>query len=144
MLKAVISRSGQAKIMKQLYRRGNLFLANGRPELAVKHYQKYLAFYHQGWEAEPVVVADIYHNLGMIAEERQAIDEAIAYYEQALKYDAYHGMTWIFLAKLYLNRYEEQHRQSDRMMGVKALEEAERCKTGFPAVNFLKKRYAIA
>lgn len=144
MLKLAISGPGQAEIMKRLYMRGNLLLANHRPELAAKQYQKYLAFYHQGWEAEPAVVADIYHNLGMIAEERQEIDNAIAYYQQALNLDAQHGMTWLFLAKLYLNRYEEEHRQSDRILGTKALEEAERYKSGFPAVRFLKKRYAIA
>ncbi len=144
MLKAVVSRSGRVEIMKRLYRQGNLFLAQRRPELAAKQYQKYLAFYHQGWEAEPAVIADIYHNLGMIAEERQAIDEAIDCYQHALKHNAYHGMTWVFLAKLYLNRYEEEHRQSDRILGIEALKEAERYKTGFPAVDFLKKRYAIA
>lgn len=129
---------------KLLYDKANVYLAKGCFDVAESLYRKILnrsEFFETGISHE--MRADIFHNLGMISETRRNWDEAIYFYKQALG-DKQHGMTWLFLARIYLERYEQSGDIQDYQAGEKALNKAAEIKPEYPVVKILKERFCQA
>jgi Tfp pilus assembly protein PilF len=86
--------------------------------------------------------ADILHNLGMVAEKRRNDDLAIDYYQQAVDLNSGRSMTWLFLAKLHLNRFDRSGNNLDLKQGFYAIRQAEANNFHYPVIKFLKAKYA--
>lgn len=127
---------------KLLYDKANVYLAKGCFDIAESLYRKILnrSEFESGISRE--LRADIFHNLGMIAKHRHNWEEAIYFYKQALGNNKGHGMTWLFLAKIYLERYEQSGNIQDYQAGKKALNKAAEIKPGYPVVKILKERFS--
>lgn len=126
---------------KLLYDKANVYLAKGCFDIAESLYREILNRDEFETEISHELRADIFHNLGMISEHRRNWEEAIYFYEQALGNNKGHGMTWLFLARIYLERYEQSGDIQDYQAGKKALNKAAEIKPKFPAVKILKKRF---
>lgn len=144
MLTLALSESEQQKMIHRIYIRANALLAGRHETLAAKSYQKLLALRAAGITVDSKILADVLHNLGMIAENNQETESAIIYYSRALQEDETHSMTWLFLAKLYMERYQREKRKTDYEQALNALVKAEVTTKDFPAVQFLKQKFAIA
>jgi tetratricopeptide (TPR) repeat protein len=98
-----------ASIVKEdwefIYARANVYLAKGCFDLAEDLYLKLLNLLEKESHLNFNIHADILHNLGMLAEGRGNFDLAIDYYRQSVNLNHERSMTWLFLAKLYLNRF---------------------------------------
>jgi tetratricopeptide (TPR) repeat protein len=144
MLTLALSENQRLNLSNRWYIRGNAFLAQHREVLAETCYHKILSLKETGVLVPTNILADVLHNLGLIAEERQDAELAITYYSRALQEDENHRMTWLFLAKLYFERYEKKRCLTDYRSGMSALYYAETALHNFPAVRYLKRKYAIA
>ena len=127
-----------------LYTKANVYLAKGCIDIAESLYHRLLnqSEAEVGFTRE--LRADVYHNLGMISEERRNLKDALFFYKQALRNNKQHSMTWLFLAKIYLERYEQSGSLLDHQAGLKALHKAAELKPEYPVVKVLKERYARA
>lgn len=124
-----------------LYKKANAYLAKGCLDIAESLYHKLLSGNETSVKIPQELRADILHNLGMISERRNNLDSAINFYQQALRNDKKHGMTWLFLAKVYLERYEKLGDKRDQQAGFKALNKAAELKPEYPVVKILKARF---
>lgn len=130
--------------IEELYTRANAFFAQNQLELAEKLYNQILSRQKDRLETsllENSTVADIFHNLGMIAENRARLDEAIALYEKSVAVDTQRSASWLFLAKAYLDKYHLFHNPRDFYLGRKAIHWAEETGCAYPVVGWLKKEY---
>lgn len=127
---------------KFLYDKANVYLAKGCLDIADGLYHKVLNLSESGAKITPELRADIMHNLGMISEHRHNLEAAINFYRQAVRNDKQHSMTWLFLAKAYLERYEKLGNIQDHQAGVKALNKAAELKPEYPAVKVLKEKFS--
>jgi tetratricopeptide (TPR) repeat protein len=125
-----------------LYTRANAYLAKGCLDLAEGLYFKLLDLQENGSYLEQNIHADILHNLGMVAEKRRNDDLAIDYYQQAVDLISERSMTWLFLAQLYLNRFDQSGNNSDLKQGFYAIRQAEANNFHYPVIKFLKAKYA--
>lgn len=134
-----------ASMMKEdlelLYARANGYLANGSPGIAENLYHKILSLGETGVAIDPETEADVLHNLGMIAEERLNFDLAIDYYQKAVTLNKQRSMTWLFLAKLLLNRFERLQSKLDLKAGLEAVAQAEANNSHYPVIRLLKEKY---
>jgi tetratricopeptide (TPR) repeat protein len=127
-----------------LYIKANAYLAKGRLDLAESLYLKLLLINEIEDSLDLETHADIFHNLGMIAERRLKNDSAIDYYKKAVERNSKRSMTWIFLAKLYFTRYELTGNELDHKAGINALNSAEETNFTYPIIGILKAKYAIS
>ncbi len=127
-----------------LYSKANIYLAKGCLDIAESLYHKLLSLSEAGVKIKKELHADILHNLGMISERRHNLEAAIGFYQQALRNNKQHSMTWLFLAKIYLERYEELGEKQDYQAGFKALNKAAEYKPEFPVVKLLKEKFKFA
>ena len=127
----------------EIYTRANGYLAKGCLDFAERLYSRLLAIYTQGSPIDPDLLADILHNLGMIAQERQYGNLALSYYLQALEMNEERSMTWLFLAQIYFERFDESHHQADLSSGRTAVLKAEAINGNYPIIKILKQKYAI-
>lgn len=125
-----------------LYSKANVYLAKGCLDIAESLYHKVLNLSKSGSKITPELQADILHNLGMLSERRHNLEAAIDFYQQALRNDRQHSMTWLFLARVYLERYEKLGDKQDHQAGFKALNKAAELKPEYPVVKILKERFA--
>jgi tetratricopeptide (TPR) repeat protein len=124
-----------------VYARANVFLAKGCLDLAENLYFKLLDLQEYGSYLDVDTHADILHNLGMLEEKRHNNDLAINYYQQAVDLNRQHSMTWLFLAKLYLNRFDCSGNNLDLKEGFYAIRQAEANNLHYPVIKFLKEKY---
>lgn len=124
-----------------LYNKANLYLAKGCLDIAESLYHKVLNLGESGAKITPELKADIMHNLGMIYERRNNLEAAVRFYRQAVRNDKHHRMTWLFLAKVYLERYEKLGDKQDYQAGFRALNKAAELKPEYPVVKILKERF---
>lgn len=127
-----------------LYTKANVYLAKGCYDIAENLYRKLLNYDEIETGITRESRADIFHNLGMISERRQNWVDAIFFYKQALRNNKQHSMTWLFLARVYLERYEQSGDLKDYQAGKKALNKAAEHKPEYPVIKILKERYAKA
>ncbi len=127
----------------QVYARANGYLAKGCMDLAENLYFKLLNSRDNGSHLDVEIQADILHNLGMIAERRQNLDLAIEYYQQAVSVNQNRSMTWLFLAKSYLTRFEHKGNNKDLKAGFDAIHQAESDNPNYPVIRFLKQKFAV-
>jgi tetratricopeptide (TPR) repeat protein len=125
-----------------IYAKANVYLANGCLDLAEGLYSKLLELQEKENFLDKNIHADIFHNLGMLAEKRGNFDSAIEYYQQAVNLDSNRSMTWLFLAKLYLNRFDGSQNHHDLQIGLEAVRRAEASSSQYPVIKILKKKYA--
>ncbi len=125
-----------------LYAKANVYLARGCLDIAESLYHKVLSLSESGAKITPELRADILHNLGMLSERRHNPEAAIDFYQQALRNDREHSMTWLFLARIYLERYEKLGDKQDYQAGFRALNKAAELKPEYPVVKILKERFA--
>jgi len=125
-----------------LYSKANVYLAKGCLDIAESLYHKVLNLSKSGAEITPELEVDILHNLGMLSERRHNPEAAIDFYQQALRSGKQHSMTWLFLARVYLERYEKLGDKRDHQAGFKALIKAAEFKPEYPVVKILKERFA--
>lgn len=144
MLKLALSGKLKSELIYKLYFKGNLLLSKNSYELAEKCYTRVLKLRKNGVEVSREITADIFHNLGMIAETKKDFDSAIGFYQQSLSENCHRSMTWLFLAKLFLERFESKQQDEDYRSGLDAIHQAELSDINFPAIQFMKKRYQIA
>ncbi len=124
-----------------LYNKANVYLAKGCLDIAESLYHKLLNLNESGAKITKELRADVLHNLGMISERRHNLEAAINFYQQAVENDKQHGMTWLFLAKAYLERYEKLGDKQDHQAGCRALNKAAEFKPEYPVVKILKERF---
>jgi hypothetical protein len=79
----------------------------------------------------------------MLAERRRNFDLAIDYYQQAVDLNRKRSMTWLFLAKLHLNRFDHSGNNLDLNEGFYAIRQAEANNFDYPVIKFLKAKYAV-
>ena len=144
MLKLAISVNEQDNLVKLAYQRGNLLIAKGKLNLAEKQYHKVVALAKSGVSVNRDILSDVYHNLGMIAEENRNLEDAVNFYRASLHEKSERSMTWLFLARIYLERFDATKQLEDFHSGVRALVEAEGLKSDLPVVKYLKYKYKIA
>lgn len=125
-----------------IYIRANAHLARGNFDLAEELYYKLITLDKNGDRLDPKIYADILHNLGMIADKKQNIDLAIKYFRQSVMKNSERFLTWVFLAKLYFNRYERLGNPLDKKAAFKALQRAEAAPLKYPIIKTLKEKYA--
>ena len=125
-----------------LYTKANVYLAKGCFDIAESLYLKMLSRSEVDDGITRELRADTFHNLGMISERRQNWKDAIYFYKQALRNNKRHGMTWLFLARVYLERYEQSGDIQDYQAGKKALNKAAEFKPEYPVVKILRERFA--
>lgn len=128
--------------LNSLYSKANAYLAKGCFDIAESLYRKLLNRSEIETGITREVRADIFHNLGMISEHRQNSDAAVYFYRQALRHNKQHSMTWLFLARVYLERYEKFGDIQDYQAGKKAVNKAAELKPEYPVVRILKARFA--
>ncbi|MGE5604410.1 MAG: tetratricopeptide repeat protein [Bacteroidota bacterium] len=126
---------------KLLYTKANVYLAKGCFDIAESLYHKILNRSEVETGITRELRADIFHNLGMISEQRQNWDNAVYFYKQALRNNKQHGMTWLFLARVYLERYEQSGDIQDYQAGKRAINKAAEFKPEYPIVKILKERF---
>jgi tetratricopeptide (TPR) repeat protein len=126
-----------------IYARANVYLAKGCLDLAEELYFKLINLQKSGSCLDFNIHADILHNLGMLAERRGNFDQAIDYYQQSVNLNRERSMTWLFLAKLYLNRYDCFGNKSDLEIGLDAIKWAEDNHNQYPVIKVLKAKYAL-
>jgi len=127
-----------------LYTKANAYFAKGCLDIAESLYHKLLNRSEAETGISRQLRADIFHNLGMISEERRNLKDAVFFYRQALRNNKQHNMTWLFLAKIYLERYEQSGSLLDYQAGLKALHKAAEANPDYPVVKILKERFARA
>ncbi|NLW46637.1 MAG: tetratricopeptide repeat protein [Firmicutes bacterium] len=127
---------------KSLYDKANLYFVKGCMDIAESLYHKVLNLSESGVKISPELKADILHNLGMISERRHNLRAAIKFYRQAVRNDKQHSMTWLFLAKVYLERYEKLGNKQDHQAGFRALNKAAEFKPEYPVIRILKERFS--
>lgn len=127
-----------------LYTKANLYLAKGCFDIAESLYLKLINRSDVDYKITRELRSDIFHNLGMISERRQNWKDAVYFYRQALRNNKRHGMTWLFLARVYLERYEQSGDIQAYQAGKKALNKAAEHKPEYPVIKILKERYARA
>lgn len=126
----------------ELYTKANAYFAKGCLDVAESLYRKILELSSNGVRIKRDIRADVLHNLGMISERRHNLDGAISFYRQAVRSNKQHGMTWLFLARVYLERYEKLGEKQDYMAGLRALTRAAEIEPQFPVVKILKEKFA--
>ncbi len=124
-----------------LYTKANVYLAKGCFDIAESLYRKLLNRSQAEAGITSELRADIFHNLGMISERRQNWEAAVYFYRQALRSNKQHIMTWLFLARVYLERYEQSGDIQDYQAGKKALNKGAELKPEYPVVKILKARF---
>lgn len=127
-----------------LYTKANAYLAKGCLDIAESLYHKLLNHSEAETGISRELRGNIFHNLGMISEERRNLKDALFFYRQALRNNKEHSMTWLFLAKIYLERYEQSGSPLDYQAGLKALHKVAEVKPDYPVVKILKERFARA
>jgi tetratricopeptide (TPR) repeat protein len=125
-----------------LYSKANVYLAKGCFDIAESLYCKLLNHNETEVEINRELKADIFHNLGMISERRQNWKSAVYFYRQALRSNKQHSMTWLFLARVYLERYEKLGEIQYYHAGKKALNKAAELRPEYPVIKILKERFA--
>ena len=129
--------------MNTLYSQANMLLAEASQEKAKNIYQKLLKSDHEA--LDPNMKADILHNLGMIAESEEDVSAAIRFYREAIAINENRSATWLFLARIYLNRFEKNGDSADYQAGVFSVVQAEKsATTNYPVIGLLKKKYALS
>lgn len=127
-----------------IYTKANVYLAKGCYDIAENLYHKLLNYSEIETGITRESRADIFHNLGMISERRQNWEDALFFYKQALRNNKQHSMTWLFLARVYLEQYEQSGDIKAYQAGKKALNKAAELKPEYPVIKILKERYARA
>jgi tetratricopeptide (TPR) repeat protein len=125
-----------------IYAKANVYLANGCLDFAEGLYFKLLELQEKENLLDMNIRADIFHNLGMLAEKRGNFDSAIEYYQRAVDLNSDRSMTWLFLAKLYLSRFDGSRNYRDLKIGLEAVRRAEASHSQYPVIQILKNKYA--
>jgi len=144
MLKLALLGKERFNPARRIYDKANYFLARGQSEPARQFYLKLITMKESGDLVNREIYADILHNLGMIAENNRQYDLAINYYRQVIAASSKHRMTWLFLARAYLDRFQREADPADLTSGGEAIKEAEKAGLSFPALRYLKKKYRLA
>lgn len=130
--------------LEDLHIRANALLAQNCPEHAETLYHFIL---NQRREipdqprTDDQIEADVYFCLGMIAESRGCLDDAIKIYEKSVAADHLQNVPWLFLAKAYLEKYQTSQNPRDFYLGRKAIQWAEEAGCTYPVLGWLKKEY---
>ncbi|HOJ76510.1 MAG TPA: tetratricopeptide repeat protein [Bacillota bacterium] len=144
MLKLAVSDKEQFNLAYSFYKKGNLLLAKNNLELAEEYYQKICALKRSGLPIDAEMYADVLHNLGTIAESQGETAKAIALYKQAIETNPKRKMTWLFIAKLYLECFTQDRSMRSFKAALEAIKEFEKYDPSYPALQYLKKKYNIA
>ena len=143
-MELALSEKEQSTQVYDLYLKGNCLLAKNKLDLSKRFYLRVLKLIKKGLPVNTAIYADTLHNLGMIAEQEQKHEAAIEYYQLAVTVNPQRSMTWIFLAKLYFERFQNLKHDEDYQLGINALNQADTGTVHFPAVKYLKNKFNIA